>query len=160
MDHKESWTLKNWCFCTVVLRRLLRLLCTARRSNESILKETNPEYLLVGLMLKLKLQYVGHSMRKTTHFKRPWRWERLKAGGEGYDRGWDGWMATPTQWTWVWAALGDGEGQGSLVCCSPWDAKSWTQLNDWTTKNVLIEAILSSGAVQKQAPWLLPVGCR
>ena len=57
---------------------------------------------MVGLTLKLKLQYFGHLMRKLTHWKRPWCWEGLGAGGEGDDRGWDGWMASPTQWTWVW----------------------------------------------------------
>ena len=74
-----------------------------RRSNQSILKEISPEYSLEGLMLKLKLQSLGHLM---THLKRPWCWERLKAGGEGDDRGWDGWMASSTQWTWVWASSG------------------------------------------------------
>ena len=57
--------------------------------------------LLEGLMLKLKLQYFGVS-EELTHLKRLWCWERLRAGGEGDDRGWDGWMASPTQWTWVW----------------------------------------------------------
>ena len=52
-------------------------------------------------MLKLKLQYFGHLMH-LTHWKRPWCWERLRAGGEGDNRGWDGWMASPTRWTWVW----------------------------------------------------------
>ena len=52
--------------------------------------------------------------------KRPWCWEGLKAGGEAGDRGWDGWMASLTQWTWVWATLGDNEGQRSLECCRPW----------------------------------------
>ena len=52
--------------------------------------------------------------------KNPWCWERLKAGREGDDRGWDGWMASLTQWTWVWANSGDVEGQGSPACCSPW----------------------------------------
>ena len=99
----ESWTIKKaehwridvfelWCW-----RRLLRVPWTAKRSNKSILKEISPEYSLEGLMLKL--QYFGH-------LKRPWCWERLKAGGEGEDRGWDGWMATPTQWTWVWVYSG------------------------------------------------------
>ena len=55
---------------------------------------------------------------ESTHWKNPWSWERLKAGGEGDDRGWNGWIASPTQWTWVWASSGDGEGQGNLVCCS------------------------------------------
>ena len=55
-------------------------------------------------MLKLKLQNFGHLMwKEPTHWKRPWCWERLRAGGEGDDRGWDGWMASLTQWTWVWA---------------------------------------------------------
>ena len=74
----------------------------ARWSNQSILKKINPEYSLEGLMLKLKFQYFGHLKRELTHWKRPWCWERLKAGGEGDDRGWDGWMASPNQWTWVW----------------------------------------------------------
>ena len=74
----------------------------ARRSNRSILKEINPEYSLEQLMLKLKLQYFGHLMRRATHWKRCWCWQRLRAGREGGDRGWDGWMASPTQWTWVW----------------------------------------------------------
>ena len=65
LDHKESWALKNWCFRTVVLRKLLRVPWTARRSNQSILKEISPEYSLKGLMLKLKLQYFGHLMRRT-----------------------------------------------------------------------------------------------
>ena len=60
LDHKEVWVPKNWCFWTVVLERLLRVPCTARRSNQSILKEINLEYSLEGLMLKLKLQHFGH----------------------------------------------------------------------------------------------------
>ena len=83
-------------------RRLLRVPWTARRSNQSILKEISPEYSLEGLMLKLKLQYFGHVMRRTDSLERPWCWERLKAGGKGDGRGWEGWMASLTQWTWVW----------------------------------------------------------
>ena len=75
---------------------------TARRSNQCILKEISPEYSSEGLILKLKLQYFGHWCEELTHFKRPWCWEWLKAGGEGDNRGWDGWMGSPTQWAWVW----------------------------------------------------------
>ena len=75
-------------------RRLLRVPWTVRRSNQSILKII-PGCSLEGLMLKLKLQYFG---KELTHWKRPWCWERLGAGGEGDDREWDGWMASPTQW--------------------------------------------------------------
>ena len=105
LDHKESWVPKKWCFQTFwCWRRLLRVPWTARRSNQSILKEISPEYSLEGLMLKLKLQHFGHLMQRTDHWKRPWWWERLKAGGEGDDRGWDGWMASLSWWTWVWAS--------------------------------------------------------
>ena len=83
----ESWTIKQaeprridafelWCW-----RRLLRVLWTAKRSNQSILKEINPEYSLEGLMLKLKLQYFGHRMRRTDSLERPRCWERLTARG-------------------------------------------------------------------------------
>ena len=106
----ESWIIKKaehwridafelWCW-----RRLLRVPRTARRSNQSILKEISPGCSLEGLMLKLKLEYFGHLMRRVTHLKRPWFWERLRAGGEGDNRGWDGWMASPIQWTWVWVS--------------------------------------------------------
>ena len=65
LDYKESWVPKNWCFWTVVLRRLLRVPWTARRPNQSILKKISPEYSLEGLMLKLKLQYSGHLIWRT-----------------------------------------------------------------------------------------------
>ena len=86
--------------------RLLTVPWTARRSNQSILKEINLEDKLEKLMLKLKLQYFGYRMQRADSWKRPWCWERLKAGGEGDDIGWDGWMASPTQWIWVWASSG------------------------------------------------------
>ena len=103
-----SWTIKKaedqridafelWCW-----RRLLRVPWTARRSNQSILKEISPGCSLEGLMLKLKLQSFGHLMQRADSFEKTWCWERLRAGGEGDDRGWDGWMASLTQWTWVW----------------------------------------------------------
>ena len=78
---------------------------TARRSNQSILKEINPEYSLERLMWKLKLQYFSSWCKELTHLKRPWCWGRLKAE-EGDNRGWDGWMASLTQWTWVWVNSG------------------------------------------------------
>ena len=82
----------------------LRVPWTAGRSNQSILKEISPEYSLEGLMLKR--QYFGHLMWRTDSLEKPWCWERLKAGGKGDNRGWDGWMASPSWWTWVWASSG------------------------------------------------------
>ena len=64
-------------------------------------KKINPEYSLEGLMLKLKLWYFAHLCEELTHWKRPWCWEWLREGGEGEGWGWDGWMASPTQWTWL-----------------------------------------------------------
>ena len=87
-------------------RRLLRVSWTARRSNQSILKEVSPDYSLEGLMLKLKLQYFGHLMWRADSFEKILMLRKIGAGGEGDGRGWDGWMASPTQWTWVWINSG------------------------------------------------------
>ena len=105
----EIWTIKKaehwrtdafelWCW-----RRLLRVPWTARRSNQSILKEINPEYSLEGLMLKLKLQYFGHLMWRADSFEKTLMLGKIE-GRRRDDRGWDGWMASPTWWTWVWAS--------------------------------------------------------
>ena len=101
---KESWVSKIDAFELWCWRRLLRVTWTARRSNQSILKEISPEYSLKGL--NLKLQYSGHLMQRTESCEKSLMLERLKAGGEGDDRGWDSWMASPTQWTWVWINSG------------------------------------------------------
>ena len=104
----ESWTIKKaehqridafelWCW-----RRLLRVPWTARRSNQPILKEISPGYSFEGLMRSWNSNTLATSCEELTHWKRPWCWERLRAGGEGDNRGRDGWMASPTQWTWVW----------------------------------------------------------
>ena len=92
----------------------MRVPMTARRWNQSILKEINPEYSSEGLVLKLRLQYFGHLMWRADSLKKTWHWERLKARGEG-DRGWDVWMTSLTQWTWVWAP-GDNKRQGNCTC--------------------------------------------
>ena len=100
LDYKESWAPKNWCFWTVVLEETLESPLDSKEIQPVHPKEISTGCSLEGLMLKLRLQYFGHLM--LTHLKRPWCWERLRAGGEGDDRGWDGWMASPTQWIWVW----------------------------------------------------------
>ena len=108
----ESWTMKKaehrridafelWCW-----KRLLRVPWTARRSSQSILKQISPGCSLEGLMLKLKLQNFGYLMWRVDSLEKTWCWEGLGEGGEGDDRGWDGWMASPTQWTCVWVNSG------------------------------------------------------
>ena len=108
----ESWTVnkaEHWridAFELCCWRRLLRILWIARKSNQSILKEISPGCSLERMMLKLKLQYFGHLMRRVDSLEILWCWEGLGAGGKGDDRGWDGWMASLTQWTWVWVNSG------------------------------------------------------
>ena len=108
----ESWTLKKakcwkidafelWCW-----RRLFRVPWTGRRSNQSTLKEISPGCSLEGLMLKWNSSTLATSCEELIHWKRPWCWEGLGAGGEGDDRGWDGWMASPSRWAWVWVNSG------------------------------------------------------
>ena len=75
------------------------LIVTERRSNQSILKDINPEYSLEGLMLKLKLQYSGHLMQRADSLEKTLMLKRLRAREEGDDRGGDGWMASRTRWT-------------------------------------------------------------
>ena len=109
----ESWTIKKaecwridafelWCW-----RRLLRFPWTARRSNQSILKEISPGCSLEGLMSKLKLQYFGHLMQRSDSLEKTLMLGKIEGGGEGDHRGWDGWMASPIQWTWVWVNSGN-----------------------------------------------------
>ena len=90
-EHRRTDAFKLWCW-----RRLLRVPWTARRSNQSILKEINLEYSLEILMLKSKLQYFGHMMQRVDTLENTLIWGRLRAGEEGDDRGQDGWMESPS----------------------------------------------------------------
>ena len=138
-----SWAIKKaecqkmdafalWCW-----RRLLRVPWTARRSNQSILKEISPEYSLEGLMLKLKLRYFGHLMGRTDSLEKTLmlgKIEGRRRRGWQYEMvGWHHWLNGHE----FEQALGAGDGQGSLACCSPWGCKKsdtterlkWTELN-------------------------------
>ena len=106
LNHKKVECQRINVFKLLCWRRLLGVPWTARKSNQSILKEINSEYELEGLMLKLKLQYFAHLMQRVNSLEKPWCWERLKTEGEVDGRGQDGWMASPTQRTWVWASSG------------------------------------------------------
>ena len=133
----ENWTIKKaelrridafelWCW-----RRLLRVPWPARRSNQSILKEISPGCSLEGLMWSWNSSTLSTSCEELTHWKRPWCWEELGAGGEGDDRGWDGWMASPTQRTWVWVSSRSWWWTGKPgVLQSMGSLKSWTWLSD------------------------------
>ena len=111
MDVK-SWTIKQaehqridafelWCW-----RRLMRVPWTARRSNQSILKEISLGYSSKDWCWRWNSNTLATWFEELTHWKSPWCWERLGAGGEGNDRGWDGWMVSLPQWTWLWVNSG------------------------------------------------------
>ena len=103
LDCEESWVLENWCFWTMVLEKTLESPLDCKEIHpKSILKEVSPGCSLEGLMLKLKLQYFCHLMRRVDSLEKTLMLGGIGAGGEGDDRGWDGWMASLTQWTWVW----------------------------------------------------------
>ena len=95
-EHRRIDAFELWC-CKIPLR----VPWTARRSNQSILKEISPECSLEGLMLKLKLQHFGHLMRRGDSFEKTLMLGKIE-GKRGDNRGWDGWMTSPTQWTWAW----------------------------------------------------------
>ena len=132
---EESWVSKNWCFWTVVLEKTLEHPCTARRSNQSILKEISPEYSLEGLMLNLMFQCFGHLMRRTDSLEKTLMLGKLESGGEGDDRGSDGWMASPTWWTWVWASSGRWWRTGKPGVLQFMGLQSRTRQNDWIKLN-------------------------
>ena len=98
-EHRRIDAFELWCW-----RRLLRVPWTARRSNQSILKEISPGCSLEGMMLKLELQYFGHLMWRVDSLEKTLMLGGIGAGGEGDARGWDGWMASRTWWTWVWVS--------------------------------------------------------
>ena len=140
----ESWTIKKaehrrtdafelWCW-----RRLLRVPWTARKFNHSSLRRS--------VLVCIGRSHVEAEIpilwpldaKNASHLKRPWYWERLRTGGEGDNRGWDGWMASPTRWTWVWANSGRLNDREALCGAVHGVAKSWTQLSEWTELSILI----------------------
>ena len=120
----ESWTIKKaelqrmdafevWCW-----RRLLRVPWTARRSNQSVLNIHWKEW-----CWSWNSNALATWCEELTHLKRHLWWERLKTGGEGDDRGWDGWMASLTQWAWVWVNSGSWWWTGRPGVLHPWGLK-------------------------------------
>ena len=144
----ESWTIKKvehwrvdafelWCW-----RRLLRVPWTARRSNQSILKEISPEYSLEGLMLKLKFQYFGHLMWRTDSLEKtrmPGKIEGRRRRGWQRMRQLDG-IAGSMDLSLCEKAPGVGDEQGSLVCYSPWNRKDsdTTEWLNWTESSSVV----------------------
>ena len=138
----ESWTVKKaecrridtfklWC-----RRKLLRVPWTAKRSNQSILKEINPEYSLEGLMLKL--QYFGHLVWRADSLEKILMLRKIKDRGEGGKRRWDGWMTSPPNGHETEQTTGDSEGQGRLAYSSPWGCKESETTEQLNNSNIYI----------------------
>ena len=136
----ESWAIKkaeHWkidAFELCCWGRLLRVPCTARWYSQSVLKEISPEYTLEELMLKLKLQYFGHLMGRTDSFEKILMLGKIEDRRKRDDRGWDGWMASPTHWTWICVSSGSWwwTGRPGMLQSmrSQWVGHNWvTELN-------------------------------
>ena len=128
-----SWVLKNWCFWTVVLEKTLESPLDCKEIQPVHSKDQF--WILIG-----RWTWISNTLatwcEELTHWESPWCWERSKVGGEGGDRGWDGWMASPTQWTWVWVISRSWRWTGSLPCCNSWGCKGsdMTEQLNWTRK--------------------------
>ena len=137
LDYKEIWAPKIDAFELWCWRRLLRVPWTSRRSNQSILSEISLNIHWKDWCLSWNSNTLATWCEELTHLKRPWCWERVKVGRERDDKGWDGWMASPTSWTWVWVSSGSWTGKDREVCCAAVHrvAKHRTQLSDWFEMN-------------------------
>ena len=137
-EHNEGWTPGIDAFMLWCWSRLLRVLWTARRSNQSIPKEICPEYSLEGWMLKLKLQYFGYLMRRTDSLEKTLMLGKIEVRRR---REWQGmrWLDGITDWwTWVLATPRSLWWTGSLAWCSQWVAKSRTWLSNWGELNIQV----------------------
>ena len=137
----ESWTIKkaeHWridAFERWRWRRLLRVPWTARRSNQSILKEISPGCSLEGLMLRLKLQYIGHLMWRADSSEKTLMLGKIEGRRRRDNRGWNSWMPSLTQWTWVWVNPGSWWWTGRHGVLQSMELRSQTWLSNWTEMN-------------------------
>ena len=106
LNHKENWAPKNWCFWTVVLEKTLESPLNCKEMKTVILKKSILHVHWKDWYWSWSSNTLAPWWEELTHWETPWCWERLKAGGEGDNRGWDVWKALPTQWTWIWRSSG------------------------------------------------------
>ena len=147
LDYKESWTPKNWCFWTVVLEKTLEspLDC---KEIQPVHPKGNQSWIFIGRTDAEAETPILWPTDADWHWKRPWCWERLKAG-EGADRGWDDWMASPTRWTWVWVSAGSWWWTGKPGVLQSMGLQSWTWLRDWTDLSFSDSNIIQCSEISK-----------
>ena len=136
LDYKESWAQKNWCFWTVVLDKTLEspLDC---KEIQPVHPKGDQSWVLIGRtdVEAETPNTLATWCEELTHWERPWFWERLRAGGEGDDQGWDGCMVSPNQWTWVWVYSNSLWWTGRPGMLRFMGSQSRTRLSDWTELN-------------------------
>ena len=113
----------------------------SRRSNQSILKEISPGCSLEGLTLKPKLQYFSHLLRRADSLENTLMLGKIEGGRRRDDRGWDGWIASPTWWTWVWVDSRSWWWTGRPSMLRFMESQSQTQLSNWTELNLILHLV-------------------
>ena len=143
LDYKQSWVPKNWCFWTVVLDSWESLGLQGDQTSSSEGK------LVLNIHWKdwcwsWNSNTLVTWCKELTHWKRPWCWERLKVWGEGDNRGWDGWMASLTQWTWVWVSSGSSWWTGKTGCPEVHGVTEldMTERLNWTVLKIYIHYLM------------------
>ena len=139
LDYKESWVPKNWCFCTVVLEKTLESPLD-HKQIQPVHPEGDQFWVFIGrtdVEAETPIFWLPYA-EGLTYLKRPWCWVRLRAGGEGANGGWDGWMASLTQWTWVWVNSGSWWWRGKSGMRRFMGSQSRTRLSDWIELNWIV----------------------
>ena len=152
LDCEGSWALKNWWFWTVVPEKTLKgpLDC---REIQPVHPKGNQSWIFIGRTdAETEAPVLWIPNVKSQLIRRPWCWERLKAGGEGNDRGWDGWMLSLTRWTWVWASSGRWWRTGKPGVL--WSMRSQRVGHDWVTEQQEAFEFLSLHLAMKVLPSL------
>ena len=136
LDYKESWVPKNWCFWTVVLEKTLEspLDC---REIQPVYPKGDQSWVFIGRTdVEVKLQYFSHLMWRSDSFEKTLMLGKIEGGKRGHDRGWDGWMASTTQWTWVWVDSRSSwwTGRSGMLQSmgSQWVRHDWATELNWT----------------------------
>ena len=132
-EHWINEAFELWCWS-----RHLKVLCTVRRSNLSSSRKSVLNVHWKDWCWGWSSKTLATCCEELTHWKRPWCWKRLKAGGEGDDRGWDGWMASSTQWIWVWVNSGSWWWTGRPGVLQSVGSQSLTRLSNWTEPNTFV----------------------
>ena len=152
-DHKEGWVLRNWCFWIVVLKKTLESPLDCKE-----IKVVNPKGGKSWIFnertdAEAESNTLDTWCKERTSWKRPWCWEKLKAGGEGDDRGWNGWTALLTQWTWVWASSGSWWWTGKPGAPQSMGSKrvrhDWATELNWKFSNPFLDPLINFSLIVK-----------